>query len=91
MKISQEKKEKVSEQIIAFLYSQSPKLLFTVEIAREMARDEEFIKKLLIELKNKNLIIEVKKNPQGKIYSKRSRWKLSDAAYSAYKSHQSNA
>lgn len=88
MKISEEKKDKISEQIVAFLYSQSPKLLFTVEIAHEMARDEEFIKNLLNELKKKNLVAEIKKNPQGKEYTKRSRWKISDAAFSAYKMHQ---
>ena len=88
MKISDKKKEKISEQIMAFLYSQSPKLFFTVKIAHEMARDEEFIKKLLIELKSKNLVIEIKKNPKGKDYIKRSRWKISDAAFTAYSLHQ---
>jgi hypothetical protein len=88
MKISEKKKEKISEQIIAFLYSQSPKLLFTVEIAHEMARDEEFMKKLLIGLKSKNLVVEIKKNSKGKEYTKRSRWKISDAAYTAYSLHQ---
>ena len=88
MKISEKKKDKISEQIIALLYSQTPKPLFTVEIAHEIARDEEFIKKLLIGLKNKNLIVEIKKNPKGRAYLKRSRWKISDAAYNAYRLHQ---
>jgi hypothetical protein len=83
MKISEKKKEKISEQIMAFLYSQSPKPLFTVEIAHEMARDEEFVKKLLVGLKTKNLVAEIKKNPKGKEYTKRSRWKISDAAFTA--------
>lgn len=88
MKISQEKKEKISEQILAFLYSSSPKAIFTLYIAREIARDEEFVKKLLLDLKNKKLVIEIKKNPKGVSYIKRSRWKLSDIAYKAYKKHQ---
>ncbi len=88
MKISDKKKEKISEQIIAFLYTQSPKPFFTVEIAKEMARDEEFIKKLRTGLKSKNLVAEIKKNPKGKEYPKRSRWKISDAAYTAYSLHQ---
>ncbi len=88
MKISQEKKEKISEQILAFLYSSSPKAIFTSYIAREIARDEEFVKKLLLDLKTKKLVIEIKKNPKGIIYIKRSRWKLSDIAYKAYKKHQ---
>ena len=89
MKISEKKKEKISEQILAFLYSISPKLLFTSEIAQEIARDEEFVKMLLLGLNKKNLVVEIKKNPKGIPYIRRSRWKISDAAYRAYKIHQS--
>lgn len=85
MKISDAKKDRISEQILAFLYSTSPKPAFTYYIAREIARDEEFVKNLLLELKQKGLIAEIRKNPQGEQYLKRSRWKLSDAAYQAYK------
>ncbi len=88
MKISQKKREKISEQILALLYSKSPKALFTSQIAQEIARDEEFTKKILLELKNKKLIIEIKKNPKGIQYIRRSRWRLSDEAYKAYKRHQ---
>jgi len=88
MKISEEKKEKIYEQILALLYSISPKPLFTFNIAKEIARDEEFVKFLLLNLKKKELIVEIKKNPKGLPYSKRSRWKLSDGAYQAYKTHQ---
>ncbi|MDP3987469.1 MAG: hypothetical protein Q8P81_04560 [Nanoarchaeota archaeon] len=84
MKISEEKKEKISEHILALLYSHSPSSLFTSVIAKEVARDEEFIKKVLLDLKSKSLVIEIKKNPYGKKYLKRSRWNLSDAAYEAY-------
>lgn len=87
MKISKEKKEKISEQILAFLYSNNPSALFTCHIAREMARDEEFIKKLLSELKENKLVMEIKKNPKGIDYKTRSRWKMSDRAYQAYKSN----
>ena len=85
MKISEEKRKKISEHIISFLYSNAQRPLFTSFIAKEMARDEEFVKKLLLELKHKKLVIEVRKNPKGKEYKRRSRWKLSDATYSAYK------
>jgi predicted transcriptional regulator with HTH domain len=88
MRISNDKKAKISEQILAFLYSASPKSFFTSQIAEEVARDEEFIKVLLYELKKKSLIVEIKKNPQGIVYSKRSRWRMSDSAYQAYKGHQ---
>lgn len=88
MKISNKKKEKIHEQILAILYSIAPKSLFTSHIAQEIARDEEFIKKLLLELKKKKLIIEIKKNPKGIPYLKRSRWKISDLAYILYKNNQ---
>jgi hypothetical protein len=86
MRISKEKREKISEQILALLFSNSPKLLFTFDIAKEIARDEEFVKELLLGMKRKSLVAEVKKNPEGISYKRRIRWKLSDRAYKAYKS-----
>ncbi|MEK6917492.1 MAG: hypothetical protein AABW51_00950 [Nanoarchaeota archaeon] len=88
MYISKEKKQKICEQILAFLYSVSPQPMFTYYVAREIARDEEFVKRLLKDLKAKKLIVEVNKNPLGKVYLRRSRWKLSDEAYSSYKKSQ---
>jgi len=88
MKLSKSKKDKISEQILAFLYSINPKSLFKAHIAEEIARDDELIKSILIELKKKGLVVEIKKNPDGKDYSRRSRWKLSDSAYIAYKNKQ---
>jgi len=85
MKISKEKREKISEQILLFLYSANPKTIFTLHIAQELARDEEFIKKMLIELKKKKLVLEIKKNPKGADYKRRSRWRLSDKAYQVYR------
>jgi hypothetical protein len=88
-RISKEKKDKIKEQILFFLYSIFPKQVFTAEIARETARDEEFTKQLLIELYKKQIIIKVNKNPLGKTYLKRVRWRLSNKAHQAYK-NQSN-
>lgn len=85
MRISKEKREKISEQMLSYLYSINPKAVFTAHIAKEMARDEEFMKDLLMELKDKKLVTEIKKNPKGIQYVRRSRWKLSDKAYQAYK------
>jgi len=88
MKISNLKREKISEQILAFLYSKSPQSLYTSHIARELARDEEFIKNLLLSLNKKELIIKINKNSKGKSYKRRIRWRLSDKAYNAYKNNQ---
>jgi predicted transcriptional regulator with HTH domain len=88
MKISDKKREKILEQILAYLYAQSPKPIFTSHIALEIARDEEFIKNLLNELKKKKLVIEIKKNSKGIQYFKRSRWKLTEQVYNSYKKMQ---
>lgn len=90
MKISKVKKEKISEQILSLLYSSNLQPLFTSKISQEIARDEEFVKRLLLDLKKKGLLTEIKKNPKGIDYIKRSRWILSEKAYNAYKSHQNN-
>lgn len=90
MKISEIKREKISEQILALLYSSSLKPLFTSQIAFEIARDEEFTKKILILLKNKNIVKEIKKNQKGIKYLRRSRWQLSDGTYQAYRELANN-
>ncbi len=86
--ISKEKKEKIQEQVLHHLFSIFPKQIFTSDIAREMARDEEFIKVLLVDLEKKDLIVRISKNSDGKIYSRRIRWRLSNKAQEIYSKHQ---
>jgi predicted transcriptional regulator len=87
-KISKQKIEKISEQILYYLYSVFPKQVFTSDIAKELARDEEFIKKLLIDLEKRELVTKIEKNPQGFSYSQRKRWRISNKAHTIYKKHQ---
>ncbi|MBT7102110.1 hypothetical protein HN935_01210 [archaeon] len=87
-KISDQKIEKISEQILFHLYSVFPKQVFTSDIAKELARDEEFMKKLLEKLEKKELVIKIDKNPQGFQYSRRLRWRISNKAHEIYKKHQ---
>ena len=87
-KISKEKKDRISEQILHYLFSVSPELKFTAEIARNLARDEEFTKAILQDLKLKNLIVEVNKSSSGINYLKRQRWRLSSEVYNIYSKHQ---
>jgi DNA-binding MarR family transcriptional regulator len=87
-KISSQKLEKISEQILSHLYTVFPKQIFTADIAKELARDEEFIKKLLYDLEKKELITKIEKNPQGFQYSRRLRWRISNKAHEIYKKHQ---
>jgi hypothetical protein len=84
MRLSKEKREKISEQVLAFLYQSFPHAKFTSEIAKEIARDEEFVKTLMFEIKEKNLVIAVKKNEDGRDFIRRIRWQLSGPAYQAY-------
>jgi len=86
--ISKQKREKIQEQIIFYLYSIFPKQVFTADIAKELARDEEFIKILLFELEKKQLVIKINKNPKGIIYSRRLRWRISNKAHEIYSEHQ---
>ena len=87
-KISQQKKEKISEQILHYLFSISPEAVYTNKIAEETARDEEFTKSILQDLKSKNLVIEVKKSSQGADYIRRQRWRLSSQVYNIYSKKQ---
>lgn len=84
MKLSKEKRDKIAEQILSHIFYSFPKQLFTSEIAKELARDEEFIKSLLFELKDKGLIVQIRKNDKGKSFIRRQRWQLSPKAYEVY-------
>lgn len=88
MRISDQKKEKIVEQILHYLYQSFPSNPFTAEIAREIARDEEFIKKLLLELKEKNIVVAIRKDNKGNQYSRKIKWKLSSKVYDLYHSKQ---
>ena len=87
-RISDQKIEKISEQVLSFMYSIFPKQIFTSDIAKELARDEEFIKKLLLDLEKKDLVLKIDKNSSGYKYSRRLRWRISNKAYDLYKKLQ---
>jgi len=86
--ISDQKKEKISEQILFYLFSIFPKQVFTSDVAKELARDEEFMKVLLMELQKKELVVKIDKNSQGFQYSRRLRWRISNKAHEIYSKHQ---
>lgn len=88
--ISSRKKDKIAEQILSYLFTVAPEPQYTVSIAQELARDEEFIKSLLIELEQKKLVIKVTKSPEGLEFTRRQRWRLSNAAFEAYAKMQTN-
>ena len=85
--ISKKKRSKIAEQILSHLFNISPEAVFTSSIAEEIARDEEFTKSLLQELESNKLIAKITKGPQGQDYRRWERWRLSNAAFDAYKKH----
>lgn len=86
--ISQKTKDKISEQILHYLFSIAPESAFTVKIATEIARDEEFTKDMLHNLEKKSLVVQIKKNINGEDYQKRRRWRLSNQAFEVFKQRQ---
>ena len=87
-KISERKRDKITEQILYFLYTVSPESRFTSAIAESIVRDEEFTLSLLKNLKDKKLIVPINKNKEGKDYLKRIRWRLADNVFEAYSKAQ---
>ena len=83
-RISPEKAKKIKEEVLAVLYEQNPKALFTKDIAVMIIRDEEFTKRLLLELKRDGLVMEVSLSEKGVVYRARRRWQLSEATFKAY-------
>ncbi len=88
MRLSQDKKNKIIEQILSLLFHSFPKEPFTAEIARDIIRDEEFTKRLLFEMKDKNLVIPIRKNKKGESFTRRLKWRISNQVYEIYKSKQ---
>jgi predicted transcriptional regulator with HTH domain len=87
-RISDKNKERIQEQILLHLYTIFPKQVFTADVARELVRDEEFIKTLLIDLAKKGLVVKINKNPKGINYKVRLRWRLSNQVHEKYKQSQ---
>lgn len=86
--VSQQKKDKIAEHILHILFTKAPEPAFTAEIAQEVARDEEFIKAILLELEKKKLVVQIKQNTSGIIYARRRRWRLSNQAFTFYQAKQ---
>lgn len=79
-RISEDKINRIKENILQHLFEESPRSLFTYQVAEEQARDKEFVLKLLLELEKKKLVRQTQKN-----FTRKRRWVLTDGAYSAYK------
>ncbi|MBS3150579.1 hypothetical protein J4425_02125 [Candidatus Woesearchaeota archaeon] len=76
-KISEKKKDKIKGEILGVLYEHFPKMIFTNKIADEIARNNEFVLKLLNEMEELKWI---KKNKR----IARTSWGLTLEIYNQY-------
>ncbi len=79
-RISQDKIDKIKENVLQQLFEETPKSLFTFEIAESQARDKEFILRILGELEKKRLVRQTQTD-----FTRKRKWTLTDDAYNAYK------
>jgi len=70
---------KVAEAALAFLNEKYPEALTCREVAEELARDNEFVAKVLFFLKDKGLAMQVTASPRGREYVRWTKWTLTPA------------
>ena len=73
VRLSDKTRTLLKNDILAILYESSLKPMYTSHIATELRRDNEFVLKLLLELKKEKLVKEVKKGRSGD-YLARKKW-----------------
>ena len=66
-KISQEKIERIKEEILRILYENYPGFMYTNDVADAVVRDNEFTLSLLKELKKNNLLMNIEQSKGIKI------------------------
>lgn len=83
-KVSKKREEKIKEEILSLLYENITGLS-TYKIGEELLRDDEFILRMMQELKEKGLVKPLAKSPRGRDYKTKKVWALSKEAFEAYK------
>ena len=76
--VSKDKEKRIKEDVLRVLYENSPKKLYTYFIAEELARDDEFMLRLLNELHQEGLINKFQKG-------RKNLWGLPDSVFNKYK------
>lgn len=84
-KISQKKIEKIKEEALSVLFEAGMRGMYTKQISDEIARNDEFILKLLLEMEKQKIVKPIKKTKKGTEFIRRKQWMLTDKAYEAYK------
>ena len=84
-KISQKKIEKIKEEILSVLFESGMRGMFTKQISDEIARNDEFVLRLLENLETQKIIKQIKKTKKGTEFIRRKQWTLTNKAYQTYK------
>ncbi len=82
-KISERNIDKIKNEILYLLYESKLKGIYTKKIADEVARDDEFVLRLLKDLEREKIVKTVNLN---KIkFVRRKKWLMTEEAYKKYK------
>tara|TARA_Y100000034_G_scaffold123849_1_gene171208 strand:+ start:307 stop:558 length:252 start_codon:yes stop_codon:yes gene_type:complete len=81
VRLSDKTIELLKEDILSILNENPMKSRFTKEISLELRRDKEFTLRLLLEMKDKNWVEEVRGRGSGSV---RKKWRISDKLFEAW-------
>ena len=84
-KISEKKMEKIKEGILSVLFDAGMRGMFTKQISDEIARNDEFVLKLLKDLEKQKIVKQINKTKKGADFVRRKQWTLTNKAYDTYK------
>ena len=83
-KISSLKRERIQEEILRILFESGLHGRYTKQIADELARNDEFLLRLLLDLEKKHLVQHVPATTKGTPFVRRKKWILTAQAHDAY-------
>ncbi|MDD5177906.1 MAG: hypothetical protein PHT54_01315 [Candidatus Nanoarchaeia archaeon] len=78
--ISKGKIERIKQDILYLLYEANLKPMYTVNIANEVIRDDEFVLRLLVEMEKQGLVKQANKNT-----IRRKQWVMTNEAYGQFR------
>jgi predicted transcriptional regulator len=83
-KLSQKTFDRVCENILSVLYERYPIPVSALELSEELARDNEFVSRVLVYLQGRKLVERVETGKSGEPYEKWVKWKLSKNVKNSY-------
>jgi len=83
--ISKKKVDKIKEDVLSVLFEAGLRGMFTKQISDEIARNDEFVLKLLLDLEKQNIVKQIRNTKKGTQFIRRKQWTMTDKAYETYK------